>query len=77
MILARGLGLLRIVTNFLHAYDVVGNSLIVVVGADENENGWIGEGWCHMRRPCVHSSAEPQQLWPSMPPSASRPLRGG
>ncbi|MCJ1476044.1 hypothetical protein MMC13_004709 [Lambiella insularis] len=43
VILARGLGLLRLVTNLLHSYDVVGNNLIVVVGADERENGWIGE----------------------------------
>ena len=41
--LARGLGLLRIVTNLLHSYDAAGNNLIVVVGADERENGWIGE----------------------------------
>ena len=31
------------VTNLLHSYDVAGNNLIVVVGADERENGWIGE----------------------------------
>ena len=43
VILARGLGLLRIVTNLLHSFDAVGSSLIVVVGADERENGWIGE----------------------------------
>ncbi|MCJ1434223.1 hypothetical protein MMC27_003590 [Xylographa pallens] len=43
VILARGLGLLRVVTNLLHSYDVAGNNLIVVVGADERENGWIGE----------------------------------
>ena len=43
LILARGLGLLRIVTNLLHSYDAVGNNLVVVVGADERENGWIGE----------------------------------
>lgn len=43
MIIARGLGLLRIVTNLLHSYDAAGNNLIVVVGADERENGWIGE----------------------------------
>lgn len=41
--LARGLGLLKIVTNLLHAYDAAGNNLIVIVGADERENGWIGE----------------------------------
>ena len=41
--LARGLGLLRVVTNLLHSYDAVGNNLIVVVGAEDRENGWIGE----------------------------------
>ena len=44
VILARGLGLLRLVINLLHSYDAAGNNLIVVVGADERENGWIGEG---------------------------------
>ena len=43
VILARGLGLLRIVTNLLHSYDAAGNSLVVVVGAEERENDWIGE----------------------------------
>ncbi|KAF1989097.1 DNA repair endonuclease XPF [Aulographum hederae CBS 113979] len=43
LLLARGLGLLRVVTNLLHSYDAAGNSLILVVGADERENGWIGE----------------------------------
>lgn len=43
MILARGLGLLKIVTNLLHSYDAAGNSLVIVVGADERENQWIGE----------------------------------
>ncbi|KAA6414188.1 MAG: DNA repair [Lasallia pustulata] len=43
VLLARGLGLLRLVTNLLHSYDAAGNNLIVVVGADERENGWIGE----------------------------------
>ena len=42
--LARGLGLIRIVTNLLHSYDAAGNNLIILVGADERENGWIGEG---------------------------------
>ena len=44
MVLARGLGLLRIVTNLLHSYDAAGNNLVVVVGADPRENRWIGEG---------------------------------
>lgn len=43
MVLARGLGLMRLITNLLHSYDAAGNNLIVVVGADERENGWIGE----------------------------------
>ncbi|KAG5982449.1 hypothetical protein E4U55_001897 [Claviceps digitariae] len=43
VVLARGLGLLRLVSNLLHSYDAAGNNLIVVVGADERENGWIGE----------------------------------
>lgn len=43
MIIARGLGLLRLITNLLHSYDAAGNNLILVVGADERENGWIGE----------------------------------
>lgn len=43
LILARGLGLLRIVTNLLHSYDAAGSNLLVVVGAEERENHWIGE----------------------------------
>ncbi|OCK84720.1 MUS38-like protein [Lepidopterella palustris CBS 459.81] len=43
VILARGLGLLRVVTNLLHSYDAVGNNLILLLGADERENVWIGE----------------------------------
>ncbi|KAI9711485.1 MAG: hypothetical protein M1820_002048 [Bogoriella megaspora] len=43
ILLARGLGLLRIVTNLLHYYDAAGNNLVLLVGADERENGWIGE----------------------------------
>ena len=41
--LAHGLGLLKIVTNLLHSHDVVGNNVIVLVGADERENNLIGE----------------------------------
>ena len=44
VILARGLGLLRLVTNLLHFYDAAGNNLVLVVGADDRENEWIGEG---------------------------------
>lgn len=43
MVLARGLGLLRIVTNLLHSYDAAGNSLVIVVGAEDQENQWMGE----------------------------------
>lgn len=34
---------MRIVTNLLHSYDCAGNNLILLVGADERENVWIGE----------------------------------
>ncbi|PGH26418.1 hypothetical protein AJ80_01916 [Polytolypa hystricis UAMH7299] len=43
VILARGLGLLRVVTNLLHSYDAASNNLVIVVGADDRENEWIGE----------------------------------
>ncbi|KJZ75790.1 hypothetical protein HIM_04947 [Hirsutella minnesotensis 3608] len=43
VVLARGLGLTRLVTNLLHSYDAAGNNLIVVVGAEDRENGWMGE----------------------------------
>lgn len=43
MLLARGLGLLRLVTNLLHSYDAAGNSLVILVGAEDRENDWIGE----------------------------------
>ena len=58
VILARGLGLLRLVTNLLHFYDAAGNNLVLVVGADDRENEWIGEGgllqWgiCRVERGC-------------------------
>lgn len=42
-ILARGLSLLRLVTNLLHTYDAAGHNLVLLVGADDRENGWIGE----------------------------------
>lgn len=31
------------VTNLLHTYDAAGRNFIVIVGADDRENGWIGE----------------------------------
>ncbi|PSS03224.1 DNA repair protein [Coniella lustricola] len=43
VILARGLGLMRLVTNLLHSYDAAGNSLVLVVNAEDRENNWIGE----------------------------------
>ncbi|KAJ5925370.1 DNA repair protein [Penicillium verhagenii] len=43
VILARGLGLLQLITNFLHFHDAAGNNLVLVVGADDRENEWIGE----------------------------------
>ncbi|KAL4963889.1 ssDNA endodeoxyribonuclease RAD1 [Aspergillus stella-maris] len=43
VILARGLGLLRLITNLLHFYDAAGNNLVLLVGADDRENEWIGE----------------------------------
>ncbi|KAK0733647.1 hypothetical protein B0T26DRAFT_631017 [Lasiosphaeria miniovina] len=43
VLLARGLGLMRLVTNLLHSYDAAGNNLIVVVSAEDRENAWIGE----------------------------------
>ena len=43
VILARGLGLMRLITNLLHSYDAAGNNLIVVVNASDRENAWIGE----------------------------------
>uniref|UniRef100_L2GE55 DNA repair protein n=1 Tax=Colletotrichum fructicola (strain Nara gc5) TaxID=1213859 RepID=L2GE55_COLFN len=43
VVLARGLGLMRLVTNLLHSYDAAGNNLIILVGAEDRENNWIGE----------------------------------
>lgn len=43
VILARGLGLIRLITNLLHSYDAAGNNLIVIVSAEDRENAWIGE----------------------------------
>lgn len=49
VILARGLGLLRLVTNLLHTYDAAGNGFVLVVGATDLENDWIGEGvWVYL-----------------------------
>lgn len=30
-------------TNLLHTYDAAGNSLVILVGAEDRENDWIGE----------------------------------
>ncbi|KAF4929375.1 DNA repair protein rad16 [Colletotrichum viniferum] len=43
VVLARGLGLMRLVTNLLHSYDAAGNNLIILVAAEDRENNWIGE----------------------------------
>ncbi|KAH8745208.1 MUS38-like protein [Diaporthe sp. PMI_573] len=43
VIVARGLGLMRLLTNLLHSYDAAGNNLLVVVNAEDRENNWIGE----------------------------------
>ncbi|KAL2757845.1 hypothetical protein ACRALDRAFT_2132558 [Sodiomyces alcalophilus JCM 7366] len=43
VVLARGLGLMRLVTNLLHSYDAAGNNLLIIVGAEDRENAWIGE----------------------------------
>ncbi|KAM0712182.1 hypothetical protein Q7P37_011276 [Cladosporium fusiforme] len=43
LILARGLGLPRLVANLLHSYDAAGNNLVLLVGADDRENMWLGE----------------------------------
>lgn len=52
VILARGLGLLHLITNLLHFYDAAGNNLVLVVGADDRENEWIGEGRLGRLRDC-------------------------
>lgn len=83
MILARGLGLLRLVTNLLHFYDAAGNNLVLVVGADDRENEWIGEGtfaatrtvyWWVMLK---HNDADLCQHWLSTMLSAKPLLPGG
>ncbi|KAF3350239.1 hypothetical protein VdG2_02054 [Verticillium dahliae VDG2] len=43
VVMAKGLGLMRLVTNLLHSYDAAGNNLIIIVGAEDRENAWIGE----------------------------------
>ncbi|RYP68298.1 hypothetical protein DL770_008461 [Monosporascus sp. CRB-9-2] len=43
VVIAKGLGLMRLVNNLLHSYDVAGNNLIIVVGAEDRENAWMGE----------------------------------
>ncbi|KAJ3563815.1 hypothetical protein NPX13_g8071 [Xylaria arbuscula] len=43
VIIAKGLGLMRLVTNLLHSYDAAGNNLVIIVGAEDRENAWIGE----------------------------------
>ncbi|KAI0475917.1 DNA repair endonuclease XPF [Xylariaceae sp. FL0804] len=43
VVIAKGLGLMRLVTNLLHSYDAAGSNLVIVVGAEDRENAWIGE----------------------------------
>lgn len=43
VVIARGLGLLRVVHNILHTYDAAGSNLVILVGAEERENDWLGE----------------------------------
>ncbi|KAI8632955.1 DNA repair endonuclease XPF [Xylariaceae sp. FL1651] len=43
VVIAKGLGLMRLVTNLLHSYDAAGNNLIIIIGAEDRENAWIGE----------------------------------
>lgn len=43
VIMARGLGVPHIVTSLLHIYNVAGGNFVVIIGADERENQWIGE----------------------------------
>lgn len=47
MIAARGLGLLQMVSALLHAYDRPGK-LVILMGADQRENEWIGEAMAMM-----------------------------
>ncbi|KKA26518.1 hypothetical protein TD95_004238 [Thielaviopsis punctulata] len=42
VVMARGLGLLRLVTNLLHSYDAAGNNLILLMGANDRETAVIG-----------------------------------
>ncbi|TGZ82340.1 DNA repair protein [Ascodesmis nigricans] len=44
VVMARGLGLLRVVTNLLHSYDAAGDNLVLLVGATPSEIDLIGEG---------------------------------
>ena len=34
---------MRLINNLLHSYDAAGNNLVIIVGAEERENAWIGE----------------------------------
>lgn len=63
---------MRIVTNLLHAYDAAGNNLIIIVGADEREVSWIGEGMLGSfrwkPRTFYELVSRVLQHWLSMPP---------
>lgn len=74
IILARGLGLLRLVTNLLHFYDAAGNNLVLVVGADDRENEWIGEGMLLDGGPLQGRILIVSKRWRSIMPLARRHL---
>ncbi|KAL5611392.1 uncharacterized protein BROUX77_001548 [Berkeleyomyces rouxiae] len=42
VVMAQGLGMLRLVANLLHSYDAAGNNLILLMGANERETTWLG-----------------------------------
>lgn len=46
VIMARGLGVPRIIANLLHVYDTAGDNLVLIIGAGERENKWIGDSMC-------------------------------
>ena len=62
VIMAHGLGLLPIVSGFLHSYDACGNNFIILVGADERENELISEALLERQR--VSKSSKCRGLTP-------------
>ena len=47
LILAQGLSMPRIVTNLLQSYDQAGN-LVILIGADSQQEAWLGEGMAEL-----------------------------